>query len=159
MQPLKEQAVYTVVDVEDNANGSYDPFDINENSCWLEKKENMIVLTKEEFEKAIGDAFDNGEGRGHHLNSTQGMFYPKGAPTKEQYINKLLLKKQLMENEIKNYPSETFIQKSKGAEPNPPIQIEFYNGSIILTQEPMVLSINPESLDKLFEKIKAIIAK
>lgn len=60
MNKIETKTVYIVVEGKDKATGSYDPIDINENSCWLEKNENMIVLTKQEFEKTIGDAFDMG---------------------------------------------------------------------------------------------------
>lgn len=55
--------------------------------------------------------------------------------------------------EVKNYPNSVFIQKSFGAEPEPPIEIECYNGIIMLSQGDESISLSPESINELFELI------
>ena len=56
--------------------------------------------------------------------------------------------------EEKNYPNQIFIQKSFGAESEPPIEIECYNGVVVLTQGDNFVSLSPESMNDLFELIK-----
>lgn len=52
---------------------------------YLDKHENVFILTKEEFEKAIGDAFEAGEKREHdYLNRDY-----NSTPDKTEYIENL----------------------------------------------------------------------
>jgi len=66
-----------------------------------------------------------------------------------------------MENELTTAPTFTFKQgkHSDGSFEENPIQIEFYNGAIVLRQEGAFdldesISISPKYLDKLFKAIK-----
>ncbi len=61
-------------------------------------------------------------------------------------------------SKVKNYPSFLFVQKSFGAEPEPPLEVEYSNGVLYLTQESESVSISPESFQELFDKIKGVLS-
>jgi len=60
---------------------------VNYVTHWLDKKTDQVIMSKEDFLKAIGDAYDAGEN-----HESQRLFAMKPAPsfTKEQYLSNLL---------------------------------------------------------------------
>lgn len=62
--------------------------DFNEITHWLKEETNKYVLSKEEIEKVISDAFEAGANREYQERNYERRDYV--APTKEQYINSIL---------------------------------------------------------------------
>jgi len=64
------------------------PSSDNKTISWLEKKEEQIVMSLEEFKKAVGDAFDAGFDMGHSEGADISRF--TNHPDKELYIKYLV---------------------------------------------------------------------
>lgn len=59
---------------------------------------------------------------------------------------------------LKNKIMKIISQTSLGAEPNPPLEIEFQNGSIIISQLDQIVSLNTENIDEVISAIRAALS-